>query len=124
MFFLSEYRDSGLKLNQLILEHPILHLKTFHGLLKMFAGSLVLRFPLVGDLFLLDHYFVCALFSVAMSLLLLKKLILQLGDFDIAFVVELIYSVMIDDLQAVEFRNGSVFLVTNLIHQLSKSFVF
>ena len=109
--------------NLLVLKHTVLNLEGLHGLLEIGARRFVLTLPLVNDLFLLNHYFVGSFLRVPVLLLLLEKLVFELSNFDVAFVSQFVYSIMIDYLQTVQLTDSSVFLVTDGVDQLSESLV-
>jgi len=79
----------------------ILNLKLLEAAVVVADCVAVLVLPLLGDLLLLDHHVICALFVALVPLLRFEKLVFQVGYFDVALVVELVYSAMKDDFHAV-----------------------
>lgn len=119
----SEDGDCALELDEFVLEHAVLDFDVFQQLLEVLTGPLVLALPLIGDLLLLHHDLVGALFLMSMCLFGFQQLILKLGHLDVALVREFVHSIMINDLQSVEFTDGRILLISDRVDQLSQSLV-
>ena len=75
----------------------------------------MLFLPLFSDLLLVDHDLVCALFVALVSFLRLEQTVLQMSHLDIALIVQLVDATMEDNLEAVHFGEGTLFLVSELV---------
>ena len=83
----------------------------------------MLLLPLLSDLLLLDHHRVGSLFVGLMPLLGLKKLVLEVSDLDVAFIVQLIRPAVEDDLESVQLRDGALLFVSQLVDELAEPLV-
>lgn len=99
---LPHYRHSALQLDNFVLEHSVLDLEVLQRFLEELACLLVLAFPFVNYLLLLDHDLVSAFLGMPVLFFLLQELVLELGNLDVALVIELVDSVMVDDLEPVQ----------------------
>ena len=109
--------------NLLVREVSVLDLELLEAAVVEGDRVAVLVLPLLGDLFLLNHDAICALLITLIPFLGLKKLILQMGDLDIALIIELIDTTMEHNLHAVKFGDSALFLVPQLIDKLTQALI-
>ena len=83
----------------------------------------MLLLPLLSDLLLLNHDGVGALLVALVALFVLEQLILQVGNLDVALVIQLVNPSMEDNLQSVQLRYGTFLLITQLVDELSQTVV-
>ena len=83
----------------------------------------MLLLPLLSDFLLLDHDLVSTLLITFVPLFGFEKLILQMGHLNITLIVQLVDSSMEHNLEAVQLRDGALFLVTKLIDELSQTLI-
>ena len=84
----------------------------------------MLLLPLVCDFLLLDHDLVRAFLGMPVLFFLLQELVFKLGYLDVAFVVELVDSVVVDHFEPVQLRYGCVLLITDGVDKFTQPFVF
>jgi len=89
-------RHLALQFNDFIFKQSILHFHTTHCLLKITYSILMFCLPFLHHFFLLSHYFICALLNMPMFFFLLQQTILNLSQFNITLVIQLIYSFMVN----------------------------
>lgn len=95
------YVHSALKLDNFVLKCSILHTKMAELFFKVLACLLVFVLPLLCNFLLLNHYFIGTLFTVSVFLLVFQQLVFKLSNLDVALVVQLIDSIMVNDLESV-----------------------
>lgn len=108
----------------LVFESSILNLQVLVELLKVLNSGLVLILPLFHNFLLLHHHLVSSLLSVSVLFLRLQQLVFKLSDLDVAVVVQFVYFFVVNHLQSIQLTDGSVFLISDGIHQFSESLVF
>jgi hypothetical protein len=72
----------------------------------------VLFLPLFCDFLLLDHNSVGTFFITFMAFFGLQKLVLKVGDFDIALIIKLVNPAMEHYFEAIELRNCTFLLIS------------
>ena len=102
----------------------ILCLQSFDSFLVCFNCGFVLTLPLFDNPLLHKHYLKRLFFAVLCLFSGLKKLILELSNFEVAFIIELGDSIMVNGLHASNFSQGGVFFISQAVHEFSKSLVF
>jgi len=111
------------EINLLVRKMPVLNLNLLEASVVVGNRVAVFFLPLLSNLLLLDHDCVGALFIALVTLFRLEKLVLQVGNFDVALVVQLVDSAVENDLQSIEFGDRTLFLVSELVDELPKSLV-
>jgi len=79
--------------------------------------------PLFSDFLLVDHDLVCFLLVAFVAFLLFKKTVLQMGNLDIALVIQFIDTSLEHNLEAVDLRKCTLFLISELIYEFAKPFI-
>ena len=79
--------------------------------------------PFFGDFLLVDHDFVRLFFITFVAFLRFEKTVLEVGNLDIAFVVELVDAPLEHDLETVDLRQRALFLVSELVNELAEPLV-
>ena len=108
--------EHALQLDDLLTEVSVLGLASLDGLLVVIDGGGVLLLPLVEDALLHHHDLVGLLLAHLRPLLRLQQRILQLRDLQVALVVQLIHSVVVQGLQTLDLRERYVLLISQSVH--------
>ena len=74
----------------------------FVKLLEVLNSGFVLILPLFNDLLLLDHDSVSSLLTMSVLLFGLQQLVFQLGNFDVAIVVQFVDPVMVNHFKPIQ----------------------
>jgi hypothetical protein len=97
--------------NLLVFESPIFNFKMLEGFLEILTGLFMLTLPLVHNLFLLDHHTVGSLLGMSVLLLRLEQLVFKLSNFNVAVVIQFVYSIVVDDLESVQLTDSGIFFI-------------
>ena len=108
--------EHALQLDDLLTEVSVLGLASLDGLLVVIDGGGVLLLPLVEDALLHHHDLVGLLLAHLRPLLRLQQRILQLRDLQVALIVQLIHSVVVQGLQTLDLRERYVLLISQSVH--------
>ena len=92
--------ECPLELDDLVLKVPALCFHPLQSLLVVVDGLVVLRFPLLDNAFLHPHDLEGFLLTEFGALSGFEELILQLREFQVAFIVQLVDAVVVEGLKA------------------------
>jgi len=113
----------ALKLDDLIRKVSIFDLKLLEAAIVIADCVAMLILPFLCDLLLLDHDTIRTLFIALVPLFRLKQCVLKVSNFDVALIIEFINTTMEHNLHAVEFGDGALLLISELVDELAEALI-
>ena len=107
----------------LVAEEAVLDLDLLEAAVVEADRVPVFFLPLLSNFLLRYHHAVGSLLVTLVPFLGFKELVFEMGNLDVAFVVELVDTAMEDDLESVQLRDSALFLVSQLVDELAEALV-
>lgn len=107
----------------LIRKVSIFDLKLLEAAIVIADCVAMLILPFLCDLLLLDHDTIRTLFIALVPLFRLEQCVLKVSNFDVALIIEFINTTMEHNLHAVEFGDGALLLISELVDELAEALI-